>query len=67
MFYLPVHFKHNGDALPKKKKRKIKQLLSCENSVNNVAVNGCNVAPHNPHDWNEELGQLAQRSPVPHI
>ena len=62
LFYLLVYFKHKGDVLPKK----IKQLLSSEkvNSVNNVAVNGCNVAPHGPHDWDEELGQLAQRSPV---
>jgi hypothetical protein len=43
------------------------QLLSSEKvtSVNKVAVNGCNVAPHDPHDLDEELGQVAQRHPVP--
>jgi hypothetical protein len=62
-FYLLVYFKQIRDALPKK----FKQLFSSEKvtSVNNVAVNGCNVAPHDPHDWDEELGQLAQRSPCP--
>jgi hypothetical protein len=63
LFYLLAYFKHNGDALPKK----IKHLFSSETvtSVNNFAVNGCNFAPHDPHDWDEELGQLAQWSPVP--
>jgi hypothetical protein len=47
--------------------KKIKQLFSSEKvtAVNNVAVNDCIVAPHYPHDWDEELGQLAQRSSVP--
>lgn len=34
--------------------------------LNNIAVNGPNFAPHNPHDWSEELeGKLAQRPPLP--
>ena len=62
MFYLLVHLKHNG--MPCLKKRK---LFSSEKVtwVNNAAVNDCNAALHDPHDWDEELGQLAQRSPVP--